>query len=201
LAPQTQPSTKRRRGPGTPEIWFKIVHVTLEEVNPAAWRDQTVEVTLGPWNAFENGNVGQLKRRVPASQVVTAVPERQRRPKRPKPPKEPRTPGAVKALLKAREWKRQLDAGEVGSQAEIARREHLTRARVTQILNLLRLTPEIQEHVLQLSKSTTRPPFSEHTLRRVMSHGKAKHQLAAFHQVVAPPKTLRSAAAPQPCVK
>lgn len=180
MAPQTQPSTKRRRGPGNPEIWFKIVHVTLDDVNPAAYRDQTVEVTLGPWNAFENGNVGQLKRRVPASQVVTAIPERQRRPKRPKPPKKPRTPGAAKSLLKAREWKRQLDAGEVASQAEIARRENLTRARVTQILNLLRLVPEIQEHVLQMSKSTTRPPFSEHSLRRIGAESTPARQLAIF---------------------
>ena len=170
---------------GTPEVWFKIVHVTLDEVNPAAYRDQTVEVTLGPWNAFENGNVGRLKRRVPANQVVTAIPERQRRPKPPKPPKKPRTPGAVKALLKAREWKRQLDAGEVASQAEIARREGLTRARVTQVLNLLGLAPEIQERMLRLTKSTARPSFSEHTLRHIVSQAMPEQQLRAFREALA----------------
>jgi len=169
LAPRKQRSTNRRRSLASPEVWFRIIHVTPDAVKcSASYREQTVEVTLGPWNAFQNGNVGQLKRRVPASQFVTAIPERQRLPKRPKPPKEPRTPGAVKALLKAREWKRQLDAGEVASQADIARREGLTRARVTQILNLLRLAPEIQERILIMSKNTNLPRIAEHMLRPIV---------------------------------
>ena len=46
--------------------------------------------------------------------------------------------GAPTALKRAIEWQRQLDAGQVRSRAAIARREGLTRARVTQIMNLLR---------------------------------------------------------------
>ena len=46
--------------------------------------------------------------------------------------------GAPTAQLRALEWQRQLDSGEVRSKADIARREGLTRARVTQIMNLLR---------------------------------------------------------------
>lgn len=38
------------------------------------YREQTVEVALGPKGAFENGNQGRLTRCVPASQVVSAVP-------------------------------------------------------------------------------------------------------------------------------
>jgi hypothetical protein len=45
--------------------------------------------------------------------------------------------GAPTALKRAVEWQRQLDSGQVRSRAEIARREGLTRARVTQIMNLL----------------------------------------------------------------
>jgi biotin operon repressor len=41
-------------------------------------------------------------------------------------------------LARALEWQRQLEAGEAESQAAIARREGLTRARVTQIMNRLR---------------------------------------------------------------
>jgi hypothetical protein len=48
----------------------------------------------------------------------------------------PRGPAA--RLARALEWQRQLDAGEVASRAEIARREGLLRARVTQITNGLR---------------------------------------------------------------
>jgi hypothetical protein len=46
--------------------------------------------------------------------------------------------GAPTALKRAVEWQRQLDAGQVRSRAAIARREGLTRARVTQIMNMLR---------------------------------------------------------------
>jgi hypothetical protein len=46
--------------------------------------------------------------------------------------------GAPTALKRAIEWQRQLEAGEIRSRAAIARREGLTRARVTQIMNMLR---------------------------------------------------------------
>ncbi|HEX9631713.1 MAG TPA: hypothetical protein VGA02_04540, partial [Gemmatimonadales bacterium] len=55
----------------------------------AAYREQTVEIALGPKGAFENGNVGTLTRRVAADRVVSAVPPRRGKPK---PPREPKTP-------------------------------------------------------------------------------------------------------------
>jgi hypothetical protein len=42
----------------------------------AAYREQTVEIALGPKGAFENGNIGALTRQVPADGVVSAVPRR-----------------------------------------------------------------------------------------------------------------------------
>jgi hypothetical protein len=49
--------------------------------------------------------------------------------------REPRKPsGPAAQLARALEWQRQLDAGEVGSRAEIARREGISRARVTQTM-------------------------------------------------------------------
>ena len=50
-----------------PEVWFRIVHITLDGPDGApvaAYREQTVEIALGPKGAFENGNVGTLTRRV-----------------------------------------------------------------------------------------------------------------------------------------
>ena len=69
----------RRGRPGwaEPEIWFRIVYVTLDDRNGApvaAYREQTVEVALGPKGAFEDGNIGTLTRRVPANQIVSAIP-------------------------------------------------------------------------------------------------------------------------------
>ena len=44
---------------------------------------------------------------------------------------------------------------------KIARREGISRARVTQVLGLLRLAPEIQEHVLSLPDSVRRSAITE----------------------------------------
>jgi hypothetical protein len=55
-----------------PEIYFRIVHNIPEAANGgpvAAYREQTVEIALGPKGAFENGNIGALTRRVPANRV------------------------------------------------------------------------------------------------------------------------------------
>ncbi|MDY7011872.1 MAG: hypothetical protein SVV80_14160, partial [Planctomycetota bacterium] len=142
-------------------------------------RDQTVEVALGPEGAFENGNIGVLTRQVPADRVVCAVPLPRYAPKPPEPPKEPRTPPVVETLRKALEWRRQLDAGEVASQAEVARREGLTRARVTQVMMLLRLAPEIQERILDMPESISRPRISERALRPIVKLN-PRGQLVAF---------------------
>jgi hypothetical protein len=45
-----------------------------------------------------------------------------------------------------------VQAGEVADYAELARLGHVTRARVTQIMNLLMLAPDIQEELLFLPR-------------------------------------------------
>jgi hypothetical protein len=54
------------------------------------------------------------------------------------------------AIMLALAWKVQeaIDRGEVKSRAEAARRLGVTRARVTQVLRLTLLAPEIQEEIL-----------------------------------------------------
>jgi hypothetical protein len=44
-------------------------------------------------------------------------------------------------------------SGEVTDYADLARLGHVTRARVTQIMNLLSLAPDIQEEILFLPKA------------------------------------------------
>ena len=186
MAPRKQPSTNRRGRLTNPEIWFRSVHVTLDESNgSAAYHEQKVEVTLGPDWAFEKGGLGRLTRRVPANQVVTAVPERTRRARRPKPPREPRTPPVVKTLRKAIAWRQELDVGEIASQAEIARRERLSRARVTQVLMLLRLAPDIQESILSLSGDPNPPRLVEKLLRPIALLEDLDEQTAAFGKAIA----------------
>jgi hypothetical protein len=130
----------------------------------AAYREQTVEIALGPKGAFENGNIGALRRRAPPDQVLSAFP-----PGRgdPKPPRVPKTPRVVELLRKAIEWHAFLESGEITSQADIARREGITRARVTQVMGLLRLAPEIQEQIQSMSASLHRPHITERALRPV----------------------------------
>ena len=55
--------------------------------------------------------------------------------------------GACKALRLAQVWRRELDAGGV-NRADIARRELVSRARVTQILAMLELGPDVQKDLL-----------------------------------------------------
>ena len=50
----------------------------------------------------------------------------------------------------AHKFQRMLDEGAVGSMADIARLGHVTRARVTQAMDLLLLAPDIQEELLHL---------------------------------------------------
>ena len=47
-----------------------------------------------------------------------------------------------------------LDTGQVRDLAEVARLGHITRARATQIMNLLVLAPDIQEEILFLPPAT-----------------------------------------------
>jgi hypothetical protein len=158
----------RRRDRTQTEVWFRIRHAALDGgdgASRASYCDQGVEVTLGPNGAFKKGNLGTLTRQVAADQVVNSLPEPRGRPT---PPKKPKTPRVVELLQMALEWQRQLDAGEAVPQAAIARREGITRARVTQIMAMLRLAPEIREHIARMPDVVNRPAISERALRPIV---------------------------------
>jgi hypothetical protein len=68
---------RTRPGWVEPEVYFRVVHdaqVRHHGALVAAYREQTVEIALGPKGAFENGATSTLKRRVATDQVVSAVP-------------------------------------------------------------------------------------------------------------------------------
>jgi len=109
-----------RPGWAEPEVVFRIIHVALDDglsptdgSPPRSYREQTVEIALGPNPTFQNGRVAALTRRVPAGQIVNAVPPSRRRRRPPRPPKPVGPPRIVETLRKAIEWRRQLDASEV----------------------------------------------------------------------------------------
>src|ERR1035437_3669342 len=67
--------------------------------------------------------------------------------------------------------------------AELARRGHVTRARMTQIMKLLDLAPDLQEQILFL------PPIkglNERNLRRLVSRIDWQEQRSMFHKVIGP---------------
>ena len=58
--------------------------------------------------------------------------------------------------------------GVVSDQAELARLGHVTRARLTQIMNLVNLAPDIQEEILFLRLAEhRREPICERQLRQI----------------------------------
>lgn len=129
--------------------------------------------------AFEDGNIGVLRRWAPPDLVLRAVlPGRGNS----KPPRVPKTPRVVELLRKAIEWKDLLESGEVASQAEIALRERITRARVTQIMGMLRLAPEIREQILAMHDSSRRPQITERVLRPIGVITPYRDQLREFHK-------------------
>lgn len=65
-------------------------------------------------------------------------------------PKAGRVPRVARLMALAIRLDHLIQSGEVADQAELARVGHVTRARLTQIMNLLQLAPDIQEEILFL---------------------------------------------------
>ena len=79
-----------------------------------------------------------------------------------------RVPRIARLIALAIRFDGLLARGEVRDYAELARLGHVTRARVTQIMNLLCLAPDIQEALLFLPRTTKgRDPIRESHLRPI----------------------------------
>jgi hypothetical protein len=78
------------------------------------------------------------------------------------------TPRVSRLMALALRLERLLKDGEVTDYADLARLGHVTRARVTQIMNLLNLAPDIQEELLFLPRTVKgRDPIRERHLRPI----------------------------------
>jgi len=66
-----------------------------------------------------------------------------------------RVPRISRLMALAIHFDHLVATGGVRDQADIARLGHVTRARVTQIMNLLHLAPDIQEELLHLPRVTS----------------------------------------------
>jgi hypothetical protein len=84
------------------------------------------------------------------------------RPKKTAAPPPPRIPRITRLMALAIKFQDMIDRGEVKDYADLARLGFVTRARVTQIMNLCLLAPDIQEAILDADQS-----LNESTMRRV----------------------------------
>jgi hypothetical protein len=78
----------------------------------------------------------------------------------------------------AEKFQKQLEVGSV-NKAELARRNGMSRARVTQIMNLLNLESRIKEEILNMPQSEQRY-FTERKLRKIAGLSSSKKQILAF---------------------
>ena len=86
------------------------------------------------------------------------------------PPKEPEKRPTRIALQLALAYRIQgaIEQGEIKDQVEAARRLGMTRARVSQLLNLKLLAPEIQESILLSDDGRARGALSERKVRDIL---------------------------------
>ena len=75
--------------------------------------------------------------------------------KKTKPLAEGRIPRISRLMALAHHLEHLVVSGQVKDYAELARLGHVTRARITQIMNLLLLAPDIQEEILFLPKTVS----------------------------------------------
>ena len=86
----------------------------------------------------------------------------------PNAPDPPRIPRIARLMALAIKFQDMVDRGEVRDYADLARLGFVTRARITQIMNLLNLAPQIQEALLSVQSSpNVNPAACERSVRSV----------------------------------
>ena len=74
--------------------------------------------------------------------------------------------------------------GVLRDYSDLARLGHVTRARMTQIMSLLNLAPDLQQELLFLSKTITgRDPVSERNIRRITAIVRWDRQRKAWREM------------------
>jgi hypothetical protein len=81
-------------------------------------------------------------------------------------------------------WRQEMDRDSGITKAKIAAREGISRARVTQIMNLLELPEEIQRHLQNLTSPPEISCFSERRLRQIVACGDRELQLRRWRELV-----------------
>lgn len=95
-----------------------------------------------------------------------------------------RLPRAARLLALAHHYTALIAQGKAADYADLARQLGLTRARITQIMHLLHLAPDLQEAVLTLPPVFTgRDPVGEKVIRRIAREPLWSRQREMWQQV------------------
>lgn len=95
-----------------------------------------------------------------------------------------RIPRIARLMALALRFEDLLAKGAVRDQAEVAELGHVTPARVTQIMNLLLLAPDIQEAILFLPRVTEgKDRLAERSIRRIVAEPDWTHQRLLWQRI------------------
>lgn len=112
--------------------------------------------------------------------------KRLREGKEPEPPDVPeeRVPRVSKLMALAVRFERLIEEGHVKDYAQLARLGHVSRARITHIMNLRLLAPDIQEEILFLPRISKGPgPITERDLRPIAAQPLWRRQRQMWHDL------------------
>ena len=89
----------------------------------------------------------------------------------------------IEKSLKALVYKEMLEKGVVKNSAELAREEGLSRARVTQILNLTKLAPQIRNYLMTIADRKDLKILTERRLREIAKMKDHLKQIRRFREL------------------
>jgi hypothetical protein len=102
------------------------------------------------------------------NEISVAFESTRARQRTPAPNPEHRYPARIaRQLALAHALKRRLDSGEFADYADMARKLGFTRARISQLMDLLLIAPDIQEQILFLEVPAGRQTISERALGKM----------------------------------
>ena len=120
---------------------------------------------------FKNGAKGRRRMRKGAAPI-------------PRPVEPGRIPRISRLMALAIHFDGLLRRGEVKDYADLARLGHVSRARISQIMNLLNLAPGIQEEILFLPRTLKgRDPITERQFRPLVSQSDWRQQRRSWFEL------------------
>jgi len=101
-----------------------------------------------------------------------------------KPEPGPQAPRVARLMALAIRFEKLVRDGEVADYADLVRLGHVTRARVTQIMNLLNLAPDIQEAILFMPPNKAgEPQVTERHVRPIAAISDWREQRTMWCQI------------------